>query len=220
MSHKTTRSKPFKTPICRFSFVQNMFNRVSVLDKAGKPIIGKDGKPLTEQQCTLIFPLATPKDAFKAAIIEACTASSWGEKSHEYLKANMIRLPFIAGDGKEARNKKTMDLHPGMGPDVWFIRVATRLEALVRYKHENIPATFGTGPDQIKSGDYGFAALSAYTWEHEANGMGVSFGIDFLQKTKDGEALGGTGPSVQASDFYEKVGTESLGGASASALFS
>lgn len=199
-------SSPVRTPPCRFSYVQNMFTRVTKKDNAGNPVL-KDGKPVTEQQCTLIFDKTVDKTALDAAIKEVIVAQ-WGEKGMEKAKNGLIRLPYLAGDGKEARAKsgdKAGEIHPGLGADKFFIRVATRLEAPIRYRSETIPATFGDGEDQIKSGDYGFAMIHAYAWHNDQNGDGVSFGIDYLQKTKAGESLGGSGGGVDVGSVYEAV---------------
>jgi hypothetical protein len=200
-------SQQFKTPVGRFSYVQNMFTRVSRKDDAGNPTLDKNGKPVTEQQCTLIFDKTVDRNVFDLALKEAIVGT-WGEKGMERAKTGLIRLPYLAGDGKEARAKsgdKAGDIHPGLGADKWFIRVATRLEAPIRYRSANVPATHGDGDDQIKSGDYGFAVLHAYCWTNTKNGDGVSFGIDYLQKTKAGESLGGTGGGVDVGAVYEAV---------------
>lgn len=197
-------SADFKTPIGRFSYVQDMFKRTAKTDDAGNPVIGKDGKPVTEQQVTLIFDKATTdRTVFDNAIAEAIR-EKWGEPGIEKAKKGLVRLPYLAGDGKEARNKKTGDIHPGLGADKWFIRVATRMEAPVRFRSATIPATYGSGEDQIKSGDYGFAVLHAYAWSNPKNGDGVSFGIKYLQKTKAGEALGGS-MEVDPEQYFEKI---------------
>ena len=206
-------SADFKTPIGRFSYVQNMFKRAPKTDDAGNPVICKDGKPVTEQQVTLIYDKSTDRAVFDNAIKEAII-EKWGEPGMEKAKKGLIRLPYLAGDSKEARNKKTGDIHPGLGEDKWFIRVATRMEAPVRFRSATIPASHGSGEDQIKSGDYGFAVLHAYAWNNAKNGDGVSFGIKYLQKTKAGESLGGT-MEVNAEDYFEQV--EDTGAAPAAA---
>lgn len=220
-------SAQFKTPICRFSYVQNMFTRVARKDDNGNPVLDKTGKPVTEQQCTLIFDKSVDMTAFNKAMAEAISAE-WGDKGLERAKNGLIRSPILAGDGKEARVKKgdkAGEIHEGLGPDKFFIRVATRLEAPVRFRSQNIPATFGMGDDQIKSGDYGFAVLHAYTWSNSKNGDGVSFGIDYLQKTRAGESLGGAGGGVDVGSVYEAIPDEGAApaetktGAGAAGLF-
>jgi hypothetical protein len=193
-------SADFKTPICRFSYVQGMFTPTKRTDDAGKPMLDRNGNEIIKWGCTLIFPKATTdRSAFDNALKQVIT-EEWGEGGLLKAKNGLIRTPFLDGDGKEARNKKTGELHDGMGPDVWFIRVSTSREPMVRYRSMNVPAT----ASEIKSGDWGHAAINAYTWHHEKNGDGVSFGIQFLQKTKDGESLGGGG-GVNVEDYFEKI---------------
>lgn len=221
--HTSGRSKPFETDECRFSYVKPMFFRETKRDDNGNVIKNKDGQEITEQTCTLIFP-RKPEilERMMAPVHEAIQASSWGAQGLEMLRNKMIRLPFLAGDGKEARNSKTGELRPGMSPDVFFIRVATRQTAHVRYRHANIPAQYGTGPDEVKSGDYGFAVITAYTWFNAKNGNGVSFGIDYLQKRRDGESLGGAG-GIDPKDYYQAVDpaqTAGLGSVDPAAMFS
>lgn len=219
MSSKSTRSEPFRTPECRFSYVKDMFQRVPKKDSSGKPMTDDRGNQITEQRCTLIFDRATtPMDIFQKAILEVIT-KQWGDTAVTRFKNGLIRSPILGGDGKEARSTKTGEINPGLGADKFFIRVATRLEAPVLYKSKLVPATHGDGPDQIKSGDFGFGVISAFTWHNAQNGDGVSFGIHYLQKLRDGEALGGSG-GVNVDDFFEAVSSSpAMGAQSADALF-
>jgi len=185
------RSAEFKTPLARFSFVQNMFTPQKRPDR-------KTGVEVDEWQCTLIFPKSTDRTPFDAALKAAIT-EEWGEGGMARAKSGLIKLPYLAGDGPEAHNKKSGALHGGLGPDVWFIRVSTRREPIVRYRSATIPAT----ASEIKSGDYGFAVLQAFTWPGAASTAGVSFGINYLQKTRDGEPLGGG--VVNVDDYFETV---------------
>ena len=219
---KRARSAEFRTVECRLSYVQHMVTRrVKKHPVTHEPILDDQGNEVTEQQCTLIFPISTDKTPFDSAI-RSVVVEEWGPKGVELAKAGMIKMPYLAGDGKEAKSKETGELHGGMGSDVWFIRTATQMECPVRYKSQHVMPKYGSGPDDIKSGDYGFAVLTAFAWENAESGKGVSFGINYLQKKRDGEALGGTGPDAEqtVSTYYEAVaGTEQLASASASALF-
>jgi hypothetical protein len=66
--------------------------------------------------------------------------------------------------------------------------------------------------------------LNAFCWTNAQNGDGVSFGIQFFQKIKDGERLGGSG-GVDAAQWMESVPDEGAapeatrGGAGAGGLF-
>ena len=194
-------------------------------EKTGQPVLDSYGNEVTEQQCTLIFDKSIDKTIFNDAIRKVIV-EEWGDKGVELAKNGMIKLPFLDGDSKQARSKETGELHPGMGPDVWFIRVANQMEAPVRYKSQHAMPKYGTGPDDIKSGDYGFAVLQAFAWENAASGKGVSFGINYLQKKRDGEQLGDAGgpdPEKTVSNYYETIagtgGAAGLGSADAAALF-
>jgi hypothetical protein len=204
---KFARSEDFKTPRCRVSFAQNLF----------KP--RKNDAGVDKWGCTLIFPKSVRAELEKhvAQVIK----DQWGDKGIEKAKAGLIKSPFLAGDGKEARNKETGELHPGMGPDVFFIRVQSNQEPVVRYKSPSIPAT----EDEVWSGCYGFAVVNAYAWNNPQNGDGVSFGIQFFQRTGGDEAtdrIAGRG-AFNAEKWAERIDDNGdapdTGGAGAGGLF-
>lgn len=202
------RSADFKTPTCRFSYVHNMFTPVKKVGDDGKPVMDKNGEQVIEWQVSLIFPVTTDRTVFDEAI-KSVILEQWGDAGLVRAKNGMIKTPYLPGDGPEARNKKTGELHPGMGADIWFIRTSTRREPPIRYKSGTIPAK----KDEIKSGDYGFTVLNAYAWNNPKKGDGVSFGIQYLQKKTDGESLGG-GSGIDVDTYYEEIAD--AGGAPAS----
>jgi hypothetical protein len=173
------RSKEFGTPECRISFAQNLFKPRSINN--GEPHYG----------CTLIFKRDCDRremdEAVKGVIIE-----QWGEKGWERALQGVMKLPFLKGDGKEARVLSTGAIAPGLGPDVFFIRPQANVDRppAVHWKSKLVPAT----QEEVYSGCYGFAVLNAYAWHHPQSGDGVSFGIRYFQKRKEGEPLGGGGP--------------------------
>jgi Protein of unknown function (DUF2815) len=182
------RSKDFKTPLCRLSFANSLF----------KPRAQQEGG--TEKYgCTLIFDKSVDRRPLEEAL-RGVIVAQWGDKGLERAKAGLIKSPFLDGAGKEARNKKTGELHPGYGPDVFFIRVQSIRAPLVRWRSENIPAT----EDEVYSGCYGKAVLNAFAWTNAQNGDGVSFGIQMFQKLQEGERLGGGG-GLDASSWMETV---------------
>ncbi|QDP64132.1 MAG: putative helix-destabilizing protein [Prokaryotic dsDNA virus sp.] len=185
-------SEQFKTPECRLSFAQDLF----------KPRQDKkdDGSIVEKFGCTLIFS-QDAMSVLEAAVVEAVQAE-WGDKGIQKIKDKLIKSPFLAGTGKEARNNQTGDLHPGMGEGLFFIRPWSKFQPVIRYKSETIPAT----AEEVYSGCYGFAVLHAFTWHNSKNGDGVSFGIDYFQKKRDGDRLGNAGGgAVDPSKFFEKV---------------
>ena len=208
MAAKFARSEDFKTPSCNVSFAQNLFKARS--QSGGKPKFG----------ATLIF-----KNKDRPALekkVGALIVEQWGDKGLDRAKKGLIKSPFLAGDGKEARNKETGDLHPGMGPDVFFIRVSANEDRppVVRYLDPNIPAT----PEDVYSGCEGFAVINGFCWHNAENGDGVSFGIQYFQKTGEGERLGGSG-GIDPEKWYEKIEDtgeapeETQGGEGAGGLF-
>lgn len=48
-------------------------------------------------------------------------------------------------------------------------------------------------PGAFKGGDYGMASVNAYEWAFGGARKGVSFGLEAIKKTQDGEAIGGGG---------------------------
>ena len=202
------RSADFKTDLCRVSFAGSLF----------KPRAQQEGG-VEKYGCTLIFPKTCDRTALDNAVRSVIVAQ-WSEKGLERAKAGLIKSPFLDGNGKEARNKKTGELHPGFGPDVFFLRVQSIRQPVIRYKSEHIPAT----EDEVYSGCYGKAVLNAFAWTNAQNGDGVSFGIQFFQKIKDGDRLGGSG-GVDAAQWMESVPDEGAapeatrGGAGAGGLF-
>lgn len=206
---KFSRSEEFKTPTCRVSFAQNLFTARKA---------GNDENAKEKYGCTLIF-----KKADRAALekhVVQVIRDQWGDKGLERAKQGLIKSPFLAGDGKEARNKETGELHPGMGPDVFFVRCTSNNEPVLRYKSATIPAT----KDEIFSGCYGFAVLNVFAWNNPQNGDGVSFGIQYFQRTggTEDDRLAGSG-SFNAEKWHEKIedhgAAPDTGGAGAGGLF-
>lgn len=189
MAAKFARSEDFKTPPCRLSFAHTLF----------KPRAQEEGKP-KKYGCTLIFGLE-----HRAALeqqVANVIREQWGDKGIERAKNGAIKSPFLAGNGKEARNKKTGDLHAGMGDHVFFIRCQANEDRppVVRYKSANIPAT----ETEVYSGCRGFAVVNCFAWNHPTNGDGVSFGIQYFQKTADDERFGGSS-EVDPEKWHEKI---------------
>jgi len=202
------RSSDFKTPLCRVSFAGSLF----------KPRAQQEGG-VEKYGCTLIFDKSCDRSALDAAV-KSVLIAQWGDKGIDRAKAGLIKSPFLDGAGKEARNKKTGEIHPGFGPDVFFLRVQSLRQPVLRYRSEHIPAT----EEEIYSGCYGKAVLNAFAWNNPQNGDGISFGIQFFQKISDGERLGGSG-GVDAAKWMEAVPDEGAApeatrtGAGASGLF-
>jgi hypothetical protein len=224
MATKFARSDDFKGSTSRVSFAQNLFKA------------REQGKPPNVRRkfgCTLIMPKADLRakccrmadGTMKTweEIVGAVIVETWGEKGLERAAKGLIKSPFLTGDGKEARNKETGELHPGMGPDVFFIRVQAnedRPPKVFASATATIPAT----QEDVYSGCYGFAVLNAFAWHNDENGDGVSFGINMFFKKADGEKIGGSGGSdpEKWAETVEDAGgapAETKTGAGAGGLF-
>ncbi|SEG64344.1 ssDNA-binding protein [Bosea lathyri] len=216
------RSDDFKSPDCRLSFANGLFKaRAGSTEPGAKLKFGS----------TLIFPksaMTAKTISYRGAlvslqdIVAAVIVEQWGDKGLEKAKAGLIKSPFLPGDGKEARNKKTGDLHGGMGPEVFFIRTQANADRppVVSASHTAvIPAT----EKEVYSGCYGFGAINFFAWNHPQNGDGISCGIQSFYKKADGESLGGSGGDPEKwLETVEDTGAApaaTQGGAGASGLF-
>lgn len=186
------RSADFKTDLCRLSFAQSLF----------KARAQEEGKP-KKFGCTLIFPKSA-RAALEAEIVKVIK-EEWGDKGIAMAKAGAIKSPFLPGDGKEARNKQTGELHPGMGPDVFFIRPQSNEDRppFVIWKDPNKQETEET----VYSGCYGKAVVNLFAWTNAQSGNGVSFGLQGFQKHKEGERLGGSG-RADPEKYFETIEDE------------
>src|SRR4029077_14747329 len=109
-----------------------------------------------------------------------------------------------AGDGKEARSKQTGEPHLGFGPGRFFLRTPANEDRPPGVRAAETGMHAPATPDVVYSGCYGFAYVTAFAWHHPANGDGVSFGLRYFQKTKDGESIGGVAP-VPVEEWFEEV---------------
>jgi hypothetical protein len=173
--------------------------------------------------CTLIFEKKDVKTRtlLEGQVLGVCKAE-WGDKALDMIKNGLIKSPFLDGAGKEARNKQTGELHPGMGSDVYFIRTQAneKFPPAVRWTNPNVQETETT----VYSGCYGKALVNIFAWKNDEGGLGVSFGISMFQKHRDGDRLGGGGgPDIDS--HYETIADEgdapdaTKNGAGASGLF-
>ncbi len=145
---KMERSEDFKTEEGRLSYAQNLYEARA-----------QEGSTKKKYGCTIIYPKSV-LNGLEVRVAELIV-KQWGQKAIQMAKDGLIKSPFLDGAGKSARNKTTGDLHPGMGPEVFFIRpwaYATTPEGLpkpppwVRWKDKNRPAEYG--PESVYSGCY------------------------------------------------------------------
>ncbi len=194
-NQKNARSLDFRGPDGRVSFAQNLFK--------AQPSDKNDPTSKKKFGCTMIWPKGIELQKIipygddgrlmsMEEIVAMVIQEQWGSNGLSMAAKGLIKSPFLAGDGKEARSKKTGDLHPGMGPDVTFMRLQSGENSppfVSASRYEKIPATV----QDVYSGCYGFPAMNFFAWEDSRNGCGVSGGVSVFYKIKDGDRLGGTG---------------------------
>ena len=131
--------------------------------------------------CTLLFDKATDLSALKAAAKEA-VAAKWGAKPPKNL-----RTPFRDGDEKELDGYK----------DTIYLRVTCKSKPGV------VDASVQPIMDEseIYPGCYVRASVSCYAYEKSGN-VGVSFGLNNIQKMRDGERFDG---KTKAEDEFGAV---------------
>ena len=104
-----------RTPDCRFSYIQNLFNPVKKTTDAGAPILNDDGTPKLSWQVTLIFAKSVNWEVLDK-MAKDTIMGQWGEQGLVRAKNGIIKTPFLDGESTQAKSKKDGSLHPGMGP--------------------------------------------------------------------------------------------------------
>lgn len=148
-------------------------------------------------QMALAFPPGTNLDALKE-IAKECAETEWGPKK---VKEKKPRSPFITNYEHEALE--------GGG---WVVirPTSTRAPGVVDAKVQPI-----LDPEEFHNGCWAKVSVHAFAWDDEQGGIGVSFGLNNVQKTRDGEYLSGGGERRKPEDDFQPVG-EAAGGKKAS----
>lgn len=140
----------------------------NVLEPRKNPLSGK-----VEYSAVVLIPKSdTKSEQVLKQAAKAAAESKWGSNipklSREFLR-----------DGDEAEQES----YKGH----WFFNAKSDKKIpVIDARREAI-----TDPDDIKSGDYARVKLRAYAYDQMGN-KGVSFGLQAVQKLRNGEALGST----------------------------
>lgn len=150
---------------------------------------------------TMLFPKGYDLAREKAAV-KACLEEKFGKDQGKWPKN--LRMPW-----RDQAEKA--DQYDGFEPGAPFINVTSvNKPGLVDGDRNDI-----IEPSQFYSGCYARATIRAFYYENKGN-KGVSFGLQNVQKFRDGEPLGG-GAAAAADDFAPAEGAST--GQSADALF-
>lgn len=205
------RSEDVRAPEAIVAFAHNLF----------EPQERDNGKK--QYGCSLLWPKGTSLASLEAAALEAATAE-WGDKAKQWIKDEVIKSPFIDGDGKQAVSKKTGERHAGFAGHR-FIRVISGEDYKPRVFDRKVLPILDKA--DVPSGSRGIPVVNAFTWENKENGKGISFGISMLQVTKKavGEEVLGGGGGPDPEKHFEKIADEgdapeeTKGGKGAEGLF-
>jgi hypothetical protein len=154
-----------------------------------KPVI--KGDPRLKYQATLI--IANEKDL---APIQKLAEDTW--------KAKFPGKPFpkIGKKGCPIHGADEMSEEVAGFPEgSFFIRTSSKFPPGVADR--SAERIFDR--EQVYAGCYVRVRLSAYAYEHETGGRGVSFSLDAVQKVKDGERLDGR---VDVEDIFDPIEDE------------
>lgn len=176
-------SENVMTPEFRVSF-PNVFRPGKALQEGAKP----------KYSLTMLFPKGADLSKLKAAA-KGAAVDKWGADEKKWPKN--LRLPFRDQGEKEFEGYEegaifinaTSSNKPGL--------VDSQVQDIIE-EHEFYP------------GCYARATVRAFAYDQAGN-RGISFGLQNVQKTKDGEPLGGR---TRPSDDFEAVGEGASEGAS------
>lgn len=187
------RSSDVKTPKCRLAFTQGLFEL-------------QDNNGRKQWNVSLLFPKGSDISVLENAALEAAVAE-WGDKAKKMIADKLIKSPFLDGDGPQGKSKKTGEPHKGF-PGHTFIRANSGAD--YRPKLVNAKVLPITEKSECPSGSWGYAVVSAYTWDNTEQGKGISFNVGMVQvaKVAEGEeVLGGSGGG-NPDDHFEKLEDE------------
>lgn len=205
------RSADTRTPLGRFAFTEGLF-KIQTNDQGRK-----------SWNVTILFPKGADISVLEKAALDAAV-EEWGDKAGQMIKDGIIKSPFLDGDGKQGKSKKTGAPHAGF-PGNRFIRCTSGEEYRPKVVDRNVQPVLTR--EGFPSGSYGYAIVNAFTWENRENGKGITFGISAVQVSKvaTGDDVLGGGGGVDPEDVFEKLPDEgdapadTKSGAGAAGLF-
>jgi hypothetical protein len=145
--------------------------------------------------CALVFPEGSDLSALKNAAL-AALEERWGSKAKDMLQRKQLKWPFRDGAEKDTQ---------GYGPGTTFINVTSKQQPGVvdRYAGPDGKPRPITDPSEIYPGCFVRASLRPFTYDTNGS-KGVSFGLQNLQKLRDGERIDGR---MRPEDEFEAIET-------------
>lgn len=166
------------------------------------PYVFRPQKPMEEGKdpkysITMLFPKGADLSKLKAAAKEAAV-EKWGADQSKWPKN--LRLPF------RDQGEKELD---GYEAGAIFVTATSKQKpGLVNARNEDI-----INDSDFYAGCYARASVRAFAYDKAGN-RGVAFGLQNIQKLRDGDPLGGR---TRPQDDFEPVADAELGEATATA---
>lgn len=189
------RSEDMKTPLAVIAYAHNLFD-VQERDNGKK-----------QYGCTLLFPKSADISALRKLAGDTAVAK-WGDKTKQLVEAEILKIPFLDGDGKQGKHKETGEPHKGF-PGHWFIRCVSGQDFKPKVWDRKRNPIFEKS--DVPSGSKGYAVVNCFAWENDDGGKGVTFGISHFQLVEKAEGdavLGGGGGGPDPDKFFEKIEDE------------
>ena len=188
------RSSDIRTPLARLAFTDGLF-KLQTNDQ------GRES-----WNVSLLFPKGSDISELEKAALEAAK-EEWGDKAAQMIKDGIIKSPFLDGDGKQGKSKKTGEPHKGF-PGTRFIRCMSGKDYRPKVVDRNVQPVLTR--DGCPSGSYGYAMVNAFTWENRENGKGITFGISAVQvaKVATGDEVLGGGGGIDIESAFAKIPDE------------
>ena len=121
---------------------------------------------------------------------------AWPDKADDLIKNQVLKSPFLDGDGPQGVNKKTGQRHEGYAGHR-FIRVSADNDHPPKVIDNKLGNDGGlvviTDPRRIYAGAKYHVVTNLLAWEHAEGGYGLKFGLDMVQFAADGERIGKSG---------------------------
>jgi hypothetical protein len=172
----------------------------SVFQPKRNDLNGKD-----EFSVVALFPKGADLSALKAAA-KAAVVEEWGPDEKKW--PTKLRLPFR----DQGEKKKDGVMPPAHEEGAIFMNLKSQQKPGV--VDQNVQPILDAV--QFYGGCYARASVRAYAYEMKGN-AGVAFGLQNIQKTRDGDSLGGR--AAPEKDFAPIPGAET-GSGTATSLFS
>ena len=143
--------------------------------------------------CALVFQEGADLSALKNAAL-AALEERWVAKAKEMLEKKQLKWPFRDGAERDAQ---------GYGPGTTFINVSSNQQPGI------VDSSAGadgrprriTDPSEVYPGCFVWASLRPFTYDTNGS-KGVSFGLQNLQKLRDGERIDGR---LRPEDEFEVI---------------